>query len=70
MLNIVGQAGENTYTKHGAVACISPSSGYDWDLKPQNMTWSTTHAQHRNCESGYIYSVKQSSRFITHGLYG
>jgi len=27
------------------------------------------HQQHRNCKSGYS-SVKQSGRYVTHGLYG
>jgi len=38
--------------------------------RPQNVTQNVqTHEQHRNGESGYS-SVKQSRKYIKHGLYG
>jgi len=69
-MTLWGSLSECMCRTNGVVACTWLSSGCDWDFRPQNNTPKVqTHVQHRNWESGYS-SVKQSNRYITHGLYG
>ena len=62
MHDTVRRAWVNTRPNPRAVAWLS--SGCDWDFRPQNMT----HQKYKHMHN--TGTVKQSCRYITHGLYG